>query len=84
MLVVEDGEPVSHGAVVPRVLVAAGREWRTAGRQDRTTALARCVGPTVQGGRAVLAQWYDLEADHDTLCPGRPPRQVLAKYFSPH
>jgi hypothetical protein len=59
-------------------------EWRTAGRQDRTAALARCVGPTVQGGRAVLAQWYDLEADHDTLCPGRPPRQVLAEYFSPH
>jgi hypothetical protein len=59
-------------------------EWRTAGRQDRTAALARCVGPTVQGGRAVLAQWYDLEADHDTLCPGRPTRQVLARYFSPH
>lgn len=59
-------------------------EWRTAGRQDRTAALSRCVGPTVQGGRAVLAQWYDLEADHDTLCPGRRPRQVLAEYFSPH
>jgi hypothetical protein len=59
-------------------------EWRTAGGQDRTAALARCVGPAIQGGRAVLAQWYDLEVDRDTLCPGRRPRQVLAEYFSPH
>jgi aminoglycoside 2'-N-acetyltransferase I len=29
VLVVDDGEPVAHGAVVPRVLVAGGRELRT-------------------------------------------------------
>ena len=61
LLVVEDGEPVAHGAVVPRVLVAGGRELRTgygegvATRGDRrgaglATAVMRAVGRIVRAG----------------------------------
>jgi aminoglycoside 2'-N-acetyltransferase I len=59
VVVVEDGEPVAHGAVVPRVLVAGGRERSTgyvegvATRGDRrglglATAVMREVGRIVQ------------------------------------
>ena len=61
VLVVEDGEPVAHGAVVARVLVAGGRELRTgyvegvATRADRrgaglATAVMREVGRVIQAG----------------------------------
>jgi hypothetical protein len=59
-------------------------EWRTAGRQDRAAALAMCHKNPIQGGPAVLTQWYSVDVDFDALCPGRPGPQVLAKYFSPH
>ena len=59
VLVVDDGEPVAHGAVVPRVRVAGGRELRTgyvegvATRGDRLgaglgTAVMRAAGRVVQ------------------------------------
>jgi aminoglycoside 2'-N-acetyltransferase I len=60
VLVVDDGEPVAHGAVVPRVLVAGGRELRTgyvegvATRADRrgrglASLVMREVGRVVEG-----------------------------------
>ena len=61
VLVVEDGGPVAHGAVVPRVLVAGGQELRTgyvegvATRGDRRgkglgTVVMREAGRVVQAG----------------------------------
>jgi aminoglycoside 2'-N-acetyltransferase I len=75
VLVVEGGEPVAHGAVVPRVLVAGGREVRAgyvegvATRGDRrgkglATAVMREVGRVVEEG-------YELGALADgTRIPG--------------
>jgi aminoglycoside 2'-N-acetyltransferase I len=75
VLVMDGGEPVAHGAVVPRVLVAGGREWRTgyvegvATRGDRrgeglATAVMREVGRVVRDG-------YELGALADgTGIPG--------------
>ena len=75
VLVVEGGEPVAHGAVVPRVLVAGGQELRTgyvegvATRDDRrgqglATAVMREVGRVVRRG-------YELGALADgTRIPG--------------
>jgi len=75
VLAVDDGEPVAHGAVVPRVLVAGGRELGTgyvegvATRADRrgaglATAVMRAVGRVVRDG-------YELGALADgTRIPG--------------
>jgi len=75
VLVAEEGEPVAHGAVVGRVLVAGGRELRTgyvegvATRGDRrgvglATAVMRVVGRVIRGG-------YELGALADgTRIPG--------------
>ena len=75
VLVVEDGEPVAHGAVVARVLVARGRELQTgyvegvATRADRrgaglATAVMRAVGRVIRDG-------YELGALADgTRIPG--------------
>lgn len=88
VLVVEDGEPVSHGAVVPRVLVAAGREWRTgyvegvATREDRrglglATAVMTAVGRVVRDG-------YELGALADgTRIPGFYQRLGWASWRGP-
>jgi hypothetical protein len=46
-------------------------EWRAAGHTSRDEALARCAPAwSIQGGRAVLAQWTDGRRDHNTTCPG--------------
>jgi aminoglycoside 2'-N-acetyltransferase I len=75
VLAVDDGEPVAHGAVVPRVLVAGGRELGTgyvegvATRADRrgaglATAVMRKVGRVIRDG-------YELGALADgTRIPG--------------
>jgi aminoglycoside 2'-N-acetyltransferase I len=75
VLVVEDGEPVAHGSVVPRVLVAGGLEVPTgyvegvATRGDRrgaglATAVMRGVGRVIRAG-------YELGALADgTRIPG--------------
>ena len=46
-------------------------EWRAAGQTSAAEALARC-GPewSIQGGRAVLAQWVEADRDYDVTCPG--------------
>lgn len=62
-------------------------EWRTAGRQDRAAALRMCrhqPAVSIQGGPAVLTQWYDADSDHDALCPATPAAELLTAYFSPH
>jgi aminoglycoside 2'-N-acetyltransferase I len=88
VLVVDGGEPVAHGAVVPRVLVAAGREWRTgyvegvATREDRrglglATAVMRVVG-------RVVRDTYELGALADgTRIPGFYQRLGWASWRGP-
>ena len=66
VLVVDGGEPVAHGAVVPRVLVAGGHEVHTgyvegvATRADRrghglATAVMREVGRVIRDGHELGA-----------------------------
>ncbi|MPY79614.1 MAG: hypothetical protein GEV04_14275 [Actinophytocola sp.] len=57
--------------------IAGGRtlglpEWRSAGETSRARAVSRCRDPeaSLQGGPAILAQWWDAERDHDVTCPG--------------
>jgi hypothetical protein len=57
-------------------------EWRTAGDTSRRAALRECTTDSIQGGPAVIAQWWDADRDYDVLCPGRPAGQVLARYFT--
>jgi aminoglycoside 2'-N-acetyltransferase I len=64
VLVVEGGEPVAHGAVVPRVLVAGGRELRTGyveGVATRGDWRGKGLGTVVmrEAGRVVQAG-YEL------------------------
>jgi hypothetical protein len=59
-------------------------EWRTAGLSTRRAALTTCRGPSFQGGRPVLAQWYSTREDFDLLCPGRAAGEVLEDYFTPY
>lgn len=56
-------------------------EWRAAGPRGKATALARCSGPSFQGGQAVLAQWTTPTVDHDLTCPVANTRSVLTAYF---
>lgn len=58
--------------------IAGGRtlglpEWRSAGQTSRARAMSRCRDPeaSLQGGPAILAQWWDATGrDHDLTCPG--------------
>lgn len=48
-------------------------EWRTAGghpwsRTNYDSARRMCSVTPVQGGRILLAQWWDRKRDHDILC----------------
>jgi hypothetical protein len=46
-------------------------EWRAAGQTSRAEARARCGDDwSIQGGRAVLAQWVEAGRDRDLTCPG--------------
>lgn len=69
-----------------RIIVGKTRyrlpEWRTAGQATRRAALARCRTDQIQGGSAVLTQWYDSDRDYDAICPGRPASEVLRGYFT--
>lgn len=56
-------------------------EWRSAGPTTRNRALAMCRSGRFQGGRAVVGQWWDDHRDYNVLCPGRPARDVLARWF---
>ena len=57
-------------------------EWRSAGPTTRARALAMCRQGRFQGGRAVIAQWWDEHRDHNVLCPGVPPERVLDRWFT--
>ena len=57
-------------------------EWRTAGQTSRTAATARCRHGQIQGGPAVLTQWWGVRRDFDTICPGRSTSRVLHRYFT--
>ncbi|WP_310961954.1 glycoside hydrolase family 25 domain-containing protein [Nocardioides terrisoli] len=58
-------------------------EWRTAGPTTPRGAIGRCSDPSaaIQGGRAVLAQWWTTRRDHDLLCPGSRRPAQLARFF---
>lgn len=59
-------------------------EWRTAGPASGRAALGRCRERSFQGGRGIIAQWWDRRRDYDRMCPGfqadRAMRQFFAKY----
>lgn len=46
-------------------------EWRTAGPVSPGSALATCRRPdySIQGGQAVIGQWWTSRRDLDVLCP---------------
>jgi len=55
-------------------------EWRTAGPVSPRAALERCHSGSFQGGRAVIAQWWNAHRDFDRICPGIS-ASTLAQYF---
>lgn len=58
-------------------------EWRTAGPASAGAALGRCRerDAVIQGGPAVLAQWWNDRRDHDLLCPGSRGPAGMARWF---
>lgn len=56
-------------------------EWRTAGPSSARAALQRCHGESIQGGPAVVAQWWTKRRDFNRICPGSPLSQTMARYF---
>jgi hypothetical protein len=56
-------------------------EWRTVGPRSKATALKSCSSATIQGGKAVLAQWWDTKHDHDVTCPKFSSKSQLKTYF---
>jgi hypothetical protein len=56
-------------------------EWRTAGPASPGAALAKCRGESIQGGPAVIAQWWTSSRDFDRLCPSAERRTTMATYF---
>lgn len=56
-------------------------EWRTAGPANAGAALGRCHERSFQGGRAVLAQWWDSKRDYNRMCPGFAKSRTMTRYF---
>jgi hypothetical protein len=57
-------------------------EWRTAGPRSKSAARGRCAGAhSLQGGPAVLAQWWTASVDHDMTCPSSNTPAVLRAHF---
>jgi hypothetical protein len=57
-------------------------EWRTAGPRGPKVARDRCAAAhSLQGGPAVLAQWWTATVDHDLTCPSSNTPAVLSAYF---
>jgi len=54
-------------------------EWRTAGPVAPRAALGKCGSDSIQGGRAVIAQWWTDHRDFDRICPGS--ADMMAQYF---
>ena len=46
-----------------------------------SAARGRCSGPSFQGGRAVLVQWWTRTTDYDMTCPVASTPSVLMAYF---
>ena len=57
-------------------------EWRTAGPSPQRVARGRCAASyALQGGPAVLAQWWTTDVDHNMTCPSSNTPAVLSAYF---
>ncbi len=56
-------------------------EWRSAGETSRAAARARCTTGSIQGGPAVLAQWWTTAMDFDLTCPGFGSPAAMATWF---
>ncbi|HEX2893016.1 MAG TPA: hypothetical protein VHO29_03325 [Marmoricola sp.] len=57
-------------------------EWRTAGPVSPRAALRMCGrGGSIQGGPAVIAQWWTTHRDFDRICPSPDPVATMARYF---
>jgi hypothetical protein len=56
-------------------------EWRTAGPTSPRAALGKCRDESIQGGEAVIAQWWTNRRDFDRLCPSPDRRTTFATYF---
>lgn len=62
-------------------------EWRTAGGHPWSTtnygsARRMCSVSSVQGGRILMAQWWDRKRDHDLLCPTARNRSTVDLLFT--
>ena len=56
-------------------------EWRTVGPAKKSTALAKCRTRSTQGGKVVLAQWWNKKSDFDVVCPGFRTDEKMGTYF---
>jgi hypothetical protein len=62
-------------------------EWRTVGGISKAAALRKCSSRSIQGGKAVLAQWWvddsntSNSTDYDVMCPGNSTPAKLKLYF---
>jgi hypothetical protein len=56
-------------------------EWRTAGKRGHAVAEQRCAEESIQGGGAVLAQWWTTRVDWNVTCPGYGTVAALKRYF---
>ena len=57
-------------------------EWRTAGPGSQSVARGRCAAShSLQGGSAVLVQWWTASVDHDVTCPSANTPAVMRAYF---
>jgi hypothetical protein len=56
-------------------------EWRTAGQTSMSAALYKCDHYPIQGGRAVMAQWWGPQRDFGVMCPGYGRASVMSTYF---
>jgi hypothetical protein len=56
-------------------------EWRTAGPVSPRAALRMCRSGSIQGGPAVVAQWWTTHRDFDRICPSADPAATMARYF---
>jgi hypothetical protein len=56
-------------------------EWRTAGKRGYRVAQRRCAEESIQGGEAVLAQWWTSRVDYDLTCPGHGTIKGMTRYF---
>jgi hypothetical protein len=56
-------------------------EWRTAGPASPRSALRMCRSGSIQGGPAVIAQWWTTHRDFDRVCPSADPAATMGRYF---